>query len=618
MAIIRKYGIDFPAEMPSALIELKCWKHWREPEYAAGNIVDPWECFWRAVYTLVPREDFVRHRWSEEHVYDWTTEKFVITWGCASSGKSNDYGLLSVLDWMTDPADTVTILASTTLSMLKIRSYESVIRYFKKIQRYAPYKMPGKIRKTDSSIILDDADDSVDATDKASIRGVPVAEGTEEEARSKLQGAHLPYVRLVLDELSQMRSAAMAVRTNLAVGAVDFKLIGLCNIDSFNDLAGRHSVPVKEGGFAALDPDLDEVWRSQYGKVRRHDGLRSPAILEPHRRELKFLLTRQVLDELVQQAGGNMDDRQIWTMIRAWPPAQGKKQTLLSMAEVVQNRAMEGITWRNGPSIKLVGIDPAFSEDGNQPVMQPLEIGYDVDGLLRFYFPPPRFAKIDASSKTPVLQQLGEQVVEFLANYLNPNPAMAIDPKVRSAALASLGQYVGVDDSATQSLADYLKIAYDIPVRRFSANTKASEMRLATTDVQPACERVYNQGTELWAATAAFVRAGQIRGLPGKAVDQLTTRPVDPDKRPLRLVSKKAKVDDGGTGKNSPDDMDAVGFAVGVARFYLNLTAGSATIPLRFVDEAQFRPEHARHDSAALARKYDLDATAYQHGMITP
>ena len=70
---------------PDALIDLKVWKHWREPEYAACTEKEPWECFWRAIYSLVPRKEFVRHEWSEQHVYDWTTEKFVITWGAASS-----------------------------------------------------------------------------------------------------------------------------------------------------------------------------------------------------------------------------------------------------------------------------------------------------------------------------------------------------------------------------------------------------------------------------------------------------------------------------------------------------------------------------------------------------
>lgn len=607
---VEKYGIGFPAEWPDALIELKCWKHWREPEFQTGNLKDPWDCFWRGIRQLIPAEDFVRHRWSEEHVYDWTTENFVIVWGAASSGKSNDYGLLSLVDWMVDPSDTVTVLASTTLSMLKIRSYESVIRYFKKIQRHSPFKMPGKIRKTDSAIVLDD-EDGVDATDKASVRGVAVAEGTEDEARAKLQGAHLPYVRLVLDELSQMRPAAMAVRTNLTIGAKDFKLIGLCNIDSFNDLAGRHSVPVADGGFRSLNPDVDEVWRSQYGKVRRHDGLRSPAITDPSRTDLSFLLTQDVLDDLLKQEGGNIDAPQIWTMVRAWPPAQGKSQTLLTMSEVIKYEATADVTWQTQPAATVLGVDPAFSERGNRGVMQALQIGYDLHGLMRLNFLPPRFIKVDASSKRPVLEQVGEQIAEYAAELFAPG----LNISVRSAELSGIGQFIGVDDSATQSVADYLQTQYNMQVRRFSANRAASDMKISATDPMAAKERFYNQGTELWAATAAFIRAGQIRNFPTAAADQLTGRPTDPDKRPIRLVSKKAKVSDGGGGGDSPDDMDAVGFAVGVLRFYLGVTAGSSTIPARFNDTSGIGPRYGTLDLKQKALQYDLDATAYEHEM---
>lgn len=535
-----------------------------------------------------------------------------LTNGCTPTHNSNDYGLLSLVDWITDPTETVTILASTTLQMLKLRSYESVVRYFQKLKRHAPFAMPGKLSKTTTAILLED-DPDTDATEKASIRGVAVAEGTEEEAVAKLRGAHLPYVRLILDELSQMRPAAMKVRTNMAIGARDFKLVGLTNPDSFTDLAMRHCIPAAEGGFKSLDPEVDETWRSQFGKVRRHDGLRSPAIMEPERRqELSFLLTQEVLDDLLKQAGGNWDDPQLWTMVRGWPPAQGKASTLLSMAEVIKHEAMKKVVWATKPQVTVMGVDPAFSEAGNRGVMQVLDIGYDNTGVLRFYLRPPRNIQINATSNQPILYQVGEQIAEYAMSVFAPGTTISM----RSATLTSMGAYIGIDDSATQSVADHMLGHYGIPVRRFNARHKASELPIAQGDVQNAKERYYDQGTELWAATAALVRHGQLRGLPSAAADQLTSRPTDPDKRPIRLVSKRAKVDDGGTGKDSPDDMDAVGFSVGVARFFLNIWAGMQRIPQKYVRDGGIAgiPEKARSDLGAIARRHDLDATAYQHG----
>ena len=590
-----KYDLLWPEEMPDALVDLKIWKHWREPDYAACTEKEPWNCFWRAIYSLIPRSEFVRHEWAEQHVYDWTTEDFIITWGSAASGKSNDYGLLTLIDWMVDPNETVSILASTSLQMLKLRSYESVLRYFQVVKRYASaYDMPGKLRKTDSAIILDGDDEFGSGTDKASIRGVAVAEGSDQEARSKLAGAHLPYVRLILDELSQMRPAAMKVRTNLSIGTKNFKLVGLCNPDSFTDLAAQYSIPLLPGGFAAIDPETTHEWRSRYGKVRRHDGLRSPAINLPDGdKRLPFLITKSRLKQILDELGGNEDDPEFWTMVRGFPPAQGKRQTLVSMAEVLRSGATEDVVWASAPAVTVIGCDPAFSEGGNKAVMQSLTVGVDKNGQVKISCGEPRYAKIEASSKTPVTEQVGAALKEYADELSVP------------------ANLIGVDDSATQSLADHMQTAYGMVVRRFVSNAKPSEMPLALGNKLRACDRYFNQSTELWAAAAEFIKRGQMRNFPLVAANQLASRPMEPDKRPLRLLSKKTSRRDGAETKagESPDEMDAMSIAVGVLRFVLNMLAGSDRVPDRYL--AGTSPYQRISGMKQLARKYDLDARAY-------
>lgn len=944
-----KYGMGWPEDMPDALIDLKVWKHWREPEYAACTEKEPWECFWRAIYSLVPRKEFVRHEWSEQHVYDWTTEKFLITWGCAASGKaarldsvvmtpfgprtmgdiqvgdrvlaqdgktaevikthdvgaqeeyrvsfqdgtsticapdhlwevedrrssgwtrphvitttkladlcrtgrgmysiplcepvyfkpspvridpyvlgcllgdgslgglrqsgltftcvdsdilaevkarlepgyvlksrrngkdfglsaadtdasrgsnkyisalrhyglwgtvsdtkfvpkaylynservrrevlsglldtdggvgasgavhfdsasgqlaadvqflvqslggmatvtrtkagykkttgeyvpckdsyavrislkdtaglfkcarkavrlrsgrrganrryivgvektgasapmkcitidhprglyltndfivthnSNDMGLLTLIDWMVDPQETVAILASTSLQMLKIRSYESVLRYFHHIKHFSQFEMPGKLRKTDNAIILDEDDELGAATDKASIRGVAVAEGTEQEARTKLTGAHLPYVRLILDELSQMRPAAMRVRTNLSIGAKDFKLVGLCNPDSFTDLAAQYSKPILPGGFAAIDPETTHEWHSPYGKIRRHDGLRSPAILYPEKK-LTFLLTKEKLDDIRKDVGGNEDDPEFWTMVRGFPPAQGKKQTLLSMAEVLRSGSTEDVTWMGAPSVTVLGCDPAFSEGGNRAVMQALEIGIDKNNQVKLSCLEPRYVRIDASSAIPVTDQVGDAIKEY-AEELSVKPEL-----------------IGVDDSATQSVADYLQSKHFMTVRRFVSNAAASDMPLSKGDVRKASDRFKNQSTELWAAVAAFVRAGQVRNVPLVAMEQLCGRPLERVGVLRRLLSKKKSTREGNELKagESPDEQDALSIAFGVVRFVLNMLAGADTISNKYAGPWGRRPG-GPSGFRRLAQRYDLDARAYKTAAV--
>ena len=598
-----RYGLDFEAHIPDPAIEMLCWKKWKEPEFQSANLVDPWDCFWRGIYHFVPKSEFVRHRWAEEHVYDWTTEEFCITWGAASSGKSNDYGLLALMDWLVDPADTVTILASTTLGMLKLRSYESVVRYFKVVKKNAGFEIPGKLSKTTSAILLDDKDAEA-VTEKASIRGVAVAEGSADEARAKLQGAHLKYVRLILDELSQMRRAAMEVRTNLSIGALDFKLTGMCNPDRFTDLACEHSLPLAEGGFKSLDPEKDEVWYSRFGKVRRHDGLRSPAIQEPNRTDLSFLLTQKTLDAKLKETGGNWDDAQMWTMIRAWPPEQGSVATLCSMTDVVAHGAMGEVQWFTEPLLTVVGIDPAFSAAGNRGAMATIDVGHDTDGVLRLHIRPIKYLKIQATSPVPALEQVREQIIGYISELYAPGV-----PRQLITNYSTFGRMVGVDDAATQSVADDIQSHCGMKPTRFVSNAKASETKLAVDDTPTAKDRVHNQSTELWAATASFIRAGQVRGLPMSAADQLTQRPVDPDRRPLRLVSKKAKARDGGQGSGSFDEMDAIAYAIGILRFNFGMIAGMTSMTGKYRSD-DFGLD-TRQDLREIARKFDIDAGAF-------
>jgi hypothetical protein len=480
--------------------------------------------------------------------------------------------------------------------MLKLRSYESVLRYFQTIKNYAnAWAMPGKLRKTDSAIILDDDDDLGIATDKASIRGVAVAEGSDLEARSKLAGAHLPYVRLILDELSQMRPAAMQVRTNLSIGAKNFKLVGLCNPDSFTDLAARHSVPVAPGGFASLEPETAETWRSQFGKIRRHDGLRSPAITTPGGSEkLPFLLTKERLDQILAEHSGNEDAPEVWVMVRGFPPTQGRKQTLITMSEIMQSGATEDVTWFSGPSVTVIGVDPAFSEGGNRAVMQAVDAGLDKNMQLKLSFRAPRVIRLEASSKTPILAQVGLAFKEYAAELNVP------------------AQLCGVDDSATQSVADHMVIQHQMHAYRFVSNAKASEKPMSSNDRQTAKDRYKDQSTELWAAAAAFIRAGQVRNFPPLAAQQLSSRPTEPG-RPLKLQSKKLSRRDGNEmAADSPDDMDAAAYAVGILRFVLNMVAGSEKIPAKYLAPGGFNaPSFNRSAMLQTARKYDLDAGAY-------
>lgn len=546
-----KYGLDWPADINDAFIELVCAKKWREFPYNKV-ITDPAAHLLRASRMLFTESEFVISPWTEQHAEDWCKETFCITWGCASSGKSNDYGCFALLDWLTDPFDTVTIMASTTLGMLELRSLESTIRYFKILKKHPTLSFPGKYVPV-KHVILNEDDAEMSATPKASIKGVAVKQGNSDKARSDLQGAHLPYVRLILDEMSQMPEAAEQARYNLSIGAKDFRFFGLCNPDSVYDLAGRFSTP--EAGWDSVTEN-DIYWKTQWGAVRHHNGFDSPAITEPGgAQKYKFLIDQAQIDERLKENHGNDDHPLIWTMIRGWPPPQGATKTVLTETMIQAFRMHDGIIWERD-YIVVAGFDPAFTSDGDDPILQIAHLGMSREGVLTLLFTATEVLKIEASKKDrPVVFQLADQLKELRYKY------------------GFAWENLAVDDSGTQSVADVIDAENNCQVFRVNFARKASDMPVSTRNDAPAKELYKNKITEYYFAMVEYAQFGQIKGLPQDAARQFCARRIVEKKRPFMLESKKdAKT----RMQRSPDHADACAILVGLCREKLGVLAGES------------------------------------------
>lgn len=563
--MIRKFGVDFPDGLSDIFIDLLCAKHWREEAYAAGNLEDPYTHLLRAASSLFTKDEWKISRWTEEHAFDFTTSNFTITWGCGASEKSNSYGLFVLLDWITDPTETLAIMASTTLNMLQLRSFESVIRYFRILKKHPQFLIPGKESKTRVAIINDDDPDAEgpSATVKSSIKGVAVKQGTLEEARAHLQGAHLPYTRLILDELSQMPEAAMEARHNLSLGAKDFRLFGLCNPDSLFDLSARYSEPL--AGWDSVDRETSEHWETRWGTVRRHDGYRSPAIEHP--KEYPYLINQTNIDSITKEMGGNTDAPIIWTQVRGWPPPEASEPTILTESMVVSYGMCKPVVWGPGPReiIQIAGLDPAFTADGDEAILQPATIGYEaVTGILAISFAPEIHIPLKATLPRPQVYQVIDYVLDWVEDH---------DFDL---------QYMGVDESGTQRVGDMLEVEYmrrhpehaQVQVCRVNFGGRASEFPVSIRKNTPAREEYGNAVTELWYAMQEFGEHRQVRNLPAAAAEQFCQR---------RVKLRKPKVLEGKKDmkkriKRSPDVADAGACALAVVRWVLQLVPGSTAM----------------------------------------
>lgn len=466
---------------------------------------------------------------------------------------SNDYGLLMLLDWITDPFDTVIRLGSTDKQSLKSRSWNAVVTYFAALKawsRNSGIPIPGKFSKSGYAILNDDADDSPESVgEKAGIVGVAV---NDSEDSGKLQGAHAKYVRIVIDELATIthHDNIRTAMQNLRVGAKDFRFFALANPNSWDDDSCQYCIP--KDGISSVNVDTG-LWESTRGfLVRHHDGLKSITVTKPETEtEYPFLITRSVIDANLADCDGNEDSPLFWKMVRGFPPPVGVNiPTVLDPAVARDQRVSEP-----PPHSRVVacaaGIDPAWSEGGDGACYSLCKIRV-ADGSD---FPILDFSdlyklQIKASVNMPVLLQLREQVRSLMN-----------DPGKYTAPLSA----TGVDSSGNQNLADELDIYIggNGAVRCLAINNaeRASDLPIrANTDVI-GCKKYRRRDAEAWCVLADFCKAGQVRGLPKPVVDALTKRRFHTNKgstvpiTPLVLEDKdafKARVF-----KRSPDEADA-------------------------------------------------------------
>ncbi len=603
-----RYGADWPAEMPDAFIGMTVAKKWRRFRDERGiEFRDPWVPLLDAAKALVPDEYFRVSEWTEQHFHDWVmADKGAVTIGAAASGKSNDYGFLMVLDWMTDPFDTAIRLGSTDKVSLKSRSWESVLRYYTAVKRNRlGLVVPGKVSKAGYAIVNDDSSDSPESVgEKAGIVGVAV---NDSEDSGKLQGAHAKYVRLVIDELATITHHGNITKAiaNLRVGA-DFRFFALANPASWEDPSSQYCIP--EGGVDSVTPDTG-VWTSTRGYIiRHHDGLKSPALKSPEAaKRFPFLITQSVIDANLADCDGNADAPLFWQMVRGFPaPGATGLPSVLDPMVAEQRGASKRADFAPATLLGTVaGCDPAWTEGGDGACYARCYVRSDpfgrpyldfTDGLTRLSI------RSGIVATVPAVQQLANQIVALMRlPYAAPFRMLAIDA------------------SANQGLADHLRIFAGADSLSVNNSVRASDEPLRANDATPASETIYDRGTESWCVLAEFVRAGMVRGLPAEALRGLTTRrfAVRRNTRtqmfPLRLESKdefRLRF------RKSPDETDACALAALAAKERFGL------LPFGYVKapppESLLRPDAparpavaVRDDDSYSADAVDADDCAY-------
>ena len=507
--------------------------------------------FWRICDELWNREELpepmmVRHPWAEKMIRAAIKHKYLAVGGSASSGKSHTMAAWGIVQWLSQPRDTLVLMTSTTLREARKRIWGSVMSLLSVIDG-APIKIRDSIGNAayvdENGTLIERAGLSLIAAEKSKTR----------EAIGKFIGIKQKRVIMIGDELSELSEAILqAGLTNLSKNPF-FQMIGMSNPNSRFDAFGVWSEPKK--GWESVDTQTADRWATKWnGHYLRLDGERSPNITLG---EVKYpwLPTAEKLAE--DRALLGPESRGYMRMVRAIFFDSDETTGIYSEAELTKGGAMGEVDWAEKPTA-VAGIDPAFTNGGDRTIMYTAEVGYARNGQYVCKLGEAIHLNDDATNKAvPRTYQIVHQIIDHCKRRNISANNVALDSTGAGAPFC--------DVLAGEWSSDFMRVTF---------GGKGSDKRVSMNSQLTGAELYTNRVSELWFVGKELLRTKQIYGVSSDLAQEMCARNYDMTKGTGTLrVKIESKPEFKARFGRSPDLADAAFLALDCARQRLGLVA---------------------------------------------
>ncbi len=534
-----EFGVDFPPGTHILTKHLYCYKHGLTEETGAlgkdGH-------FWEIVDLLWGKKNeikrFIRNPWSEKMISAAHQHKYLSVLGCASGGKSDTYAVYAIVNWLSDPANTMVLITSTSLKESRGRIWGAVEEYINAAQKHFHGALPLKLVSSIGIIKLHDPTGEYKTSDRSAIVLIAGEKKKEKEAIGKMIGLKAERVFLIADELPELSLAILeAAYSNLDANPF-FQLIGIGNPNSIYDPLGVFSTP--KDGWNSINPDLDE-WETEKGYCIRFDAYKSPNVLAD-RLIYRWLPTRDKIEEKKQELGE--DSLAFWRMWRGYFCPSGGAETVVAEADIVGFNCDKPVkNWKDNKYIPVAFLDAGFTSGGDRSVVYfgKFGINADTDKETLEYTDYVLLFEDTTLSKEPRNFQIARKFKEICEQ-------RGISPEC-----------AGCDDTGAAAFGDIVHTVWSREVTRINFGGAPSKMPISAHDKTPACDKYKNRVTEIWCVIRNYMRTEQIRGIGRDLAVELTARQMIHKKSGLDLkaqVETKEKMKSR-TGGVSPDIADA-------------------------------------------------------------
>jgi hypothetical protein len=482
-----RYGFNWPRviDIDAIYIELECFREGRAVEEGGlgryGHLQEAITLLWN----WGGKERIQFNPWFDKTLEEACNERYLAVAGCSSSSKSFAGAVFVWVNWLADPLNTLGLVTSTSVSAAKKRIWKSIVQLFGWLP--PEWKKKAKLKPSLNMIHYVPPDGSI-PHDGASISLVAAEPKQEASAVAKLIGLKNTRVIMIADELAELSPAVLAAVDNLESNP-EFWMLGLSNPKSIDDPFGLFCEP--EDGWESIDEGTFE-WKTKMGKCIRFDCLQSPNYTEDEV-IYTFMLTREKIERAKQRLGET--SARFFRFYRGFFPPSGAEDVLYSEVDF-RAYMRKTVEWGSVPPIKVAGLDPSFSSEGDRTILAIGLLGKDTQGVWTLEYQGRRLITENAADKTnPRSAQICAKLKKILDDEKIEYRNFAVD-----------------NTGGGRSFSDWLTTHLSKDILRIEFGGKASEMPVTANDRIPASKKFFNRIAELWGVGQEFLRGGQFAG----------------------------------------------------------------------------------------------------------
>jgi len=409
-AIITQYGYDWPEDSLQIDIELAML---RDNLFAEGKAV---EHFNKIERLLWPEDDV--HRWSELAFKTLVEETITVMMGPADAGKTYPAAKWALIEYWTDPDNTLVLVSSTDVRGLELRVWGAIKDLFNRARDIYPH-LPGTPLESYHSI----STDKITRDDKARVlrKGIiciPCMQSNRYVGLGKYVGVKQKRLRQVADECQLMGSSFLDAIPNFL--GKDYKGVFLGNPLDPMDPLGRVAEPV-EGWDKQEEPEKTTTWRTRF-----HNGIcinfvgtdspnyDHPSYLPPR---YPYMISWRKVDAV--KSFWEEDSIQYYSQCKGVMRYGLVGHRVVTQQMCNQHGAHEPAIWGGDNVTRIYGVDPAYGGE-DRCVGGMIEWGPDRDGKMILKVYPPRVIPVKPGIAEKPEDQIAAEVQRDLQRFNIP------------------------------------------------------------------------------------------------------------------------------------------------------------------------------------------------------